>query len=95
MDSQANTPFYSDKSFWMVILGIILPIISKKIGIQLSVEEIAGLVTTIIAFVAGNKWKSAAITVAEIRAKASANVMSTIATTEPKTPAENLSEAAK
>ncbi len=90
MESKANTPFYADKSFWLVVAGALLPILSRKLGIQLTAEEIAGLVATVIAFVLGNTWKSAQVTIAEVKAEAAKE------TAKPApTPADALAEAAK
>jgi hypothetical protein len=69
METKANTPFYADKSFLLVVLTPILLFAGKKLGISLNVEEIAGLIAAVVAFVAGNKWKSAAVTIAEIKAE--------------------------
>jgi len=54
-----STPFYADKSFWLVVLGILSPLISAKLGVSLNVEAIASMFAGIIAFVTMSKWKQA------------------------------------
>lgn len=67
-----NTPFFADKSLWVVVLSFILPFIGKKLGVEFNIAEIAGFVATCIAFVAGNKWKTGMLTKEAMAAKASA-----------------------
>ena len=69
MDSRANTPFWADKSFWLVILSPLLLLAGKKIGVSFDAAEIAGWVAMNIAFVAGNKWKSGKVLAEEIKAE--------------------------
>lgn len=69
-----STPFWADKSFYLVVLGLFLPLIGKKIGIEFNVEAIAGMVATIVGFVVASKWKQAAIITAQIKSDAAKTV---------------------
>ena len=72
METSAHTPFYADKSFWLVVLGIVLPPLGKKFGIAFDAVEMAGMVTLIVGFVTGSKWKQATVIKAEAAGKAAA-----------------------
>lgn len=63
--TQAHTPFYADKSFWLVVLGFLAPLLAKKLGIELNVDAIAGQVATLVAFVVMSKWKQVRVLEAE------------------------------
>lgn len=69
-DSRANTPFYADKSFLLVVLSPLLLLLSKKLGVQLDATEIASLAAQVIGFIVFNKWKSGKLAAEEIRAEA-------------------------
>lgn len=64
----ANTPWWADKSFLLVVVGVIVSLLNRRFSLGLDAGEIAAMLATVIAFVVGNKWKSGAITVAEIKA---------------------------
>lgn len=67
--SQANTPAWLDKSFWLACLGLILPIINRKFGLGLDATEVLGALAPIAVFIAGTKWKSGHVLAEEIKAK--------------------------
>jgi len=68
MNSQANTPFWLDKSLWVAILGVLFAALNKKFGLGLDAAEVATILIPVAAYIAGNKWKSATIVKAEIAA---------------------------
>jgi hypothetical protein len=74
MDSQSISGWLQDKALWVTLLGLILPPISAKLGVQLSADKIAALVVMVVGYVAAHKLKSGAILLAELKAKALAAV---------------------
>lgn len=52
------TPWYLDKSYWLVILGIVAPIIAAKLGVRLNAEQIAADGVGVATFIVAHKWKS-------------------------------------
>lgn len=68
-ETQANTPWWGDKGFLLVVVGLVVSVLNGKFDLGLNAAEIAAMLASIIAFVVGNKWKSGAIAVAEIRAR--------------------------
>lgn len=65
-----NTPFYLDKSLWVLILAPIFGFVSKKLGITLDPAEVVALVLPILAFIIGNKWKTTVLQKAQIQSAA-------------------------
>jgi len=88
--SSANTPFWADKSFILVVVGLVVSLLNGKLGLNLDAGEIAAMMAAIVAFVVGNKWKSGAITVAEVKAANALEVAKLEATT-PELAAKQLS----
>lgn len=74
MDSQSITPWYLDKNLYVTVLGMILPMLSAKLGVQLSADKIAGLVLLVVTFVSAHSWKSAVILLKELEQKALSKV---------------------
>jgi hypothetical protein len=70
MNSQANTPFYLDKSLWIAVLTVLFVALNKRFGLSLDATEITMIVLPVVAYIVGNKWKSASIVKAEISATA-------------------------
>lgn len=87
-----STPFYADKSFYLVILGLFLPLLGKKLGIEFDTEAIAGMIATIVGFIVASKWKQAAIIKEQIKAESAKAVAAAPAAA---TPADALKDAAK
>ncbi len=87
--SQANTPWRGDKSFLLVVVGLIVSVLNGRLNLGLDAGEIAAMLTAIVAFVAGNKWKSGSITVAEIKARNELEVAA-ITPTTPEAAAKQL-----
>lgn len=81
--TQANTPWWGDKSFLLVAVGLVVSVLNGKFDLGLNASEIAAMLAAVVAFVVGNKWKSGAITVAEIRAQ---NALAVAAETKNATP---------
>lgn len=69
-----NTPIYSDKSFYAMILGLLSPLLNKWLGVELTIGPLAAIlasiVTYIIAHTVGKTKKALAVYAAE---KAKAN----------------------
>jgi hypothetical protein len=72
MDSKSITPAWNDKALYVTILGMFLPAISAKVGIDLSPDKIAAIITIAVGYIASHKWKSATILKAELAADAKA-----------------------
>jgi hypothetical protein len=65
------TPWFEDKAVKMVLTflcTILANAVLRKYGIGLNVEEITGLAFTIVAFIAGHKWKTAKLQAAAMAA---------------------------
>ena len=56
-----NTPPWLDKSLWLVVLAPLFLFINSKFGTNLQASEVAGLVLPIVAYILGNKWKTAVL----------------------------------
>lgn len=81
MSEPKQTPFYADKTFLAVVIGPILGIIARKLGVPLNSEEIVAFAATVIAFIAGHKWKGAKMAQAEAaRLEAEAKVTTAVGT---------------
>ena len=68
--SQSVTPAWKDKALWVTVLGLLLPVLSAKLGVQLDPDKVAGILILAASYVIAHKGKSAAIVVAEIKAAA-------------------------
>ena len=66
MQPVINTPFWADKSLYAMVLGPLLIILSKKIGVELNVLEICAMMASIVTFIAGNKYKTTVLNKAAI-----------------------------
>lgn len=75
----ASTPFYADKSFWLVVIGMLAPVIAKRIGLQLDVDALAAQAASIVAFVVMSKWKQATLMKAEAAGTQAASGVATTA----------------
>jgi hypothetical protein len=65
--TQANTPFWLDKSFLSLVLVPVIAFLSDKIGYPLDAHEIIAFGLTVATFIIGNKWKSKKVLEAEIK----------------------------
>lgn len=74
MQTQSVTPALQDKALWVTILGLFLPLVSAKLGIQLDPAKIAAIVVTVVSFVVSHKAKSGAILLKELELKALSQV---------------------
>jgi hypothetical protein len=86
MESQSVTKWYLDKSLYLTVLGILLPLISKWIGFELDTEKVAAILIPVVAYVVAHKVKSGAVLIAEIKAKAKDSVAKEPAYVPPGTP---------
>lgn len=53
-----HTPPWLDKSLWLVLITPFFLFMNANLGIRLDATELAGLVLPIVAYIAGNKWKT-------------------------------------
>lgn len=74
MTSNSITPWLQDKGVWMTVLGLILPPLSAKLGIQLSADKIAAMAVMVVSFVLAHKLKSWSILLSELKYKAMSEV---------------------
>ena len=58
MNTQINTPFWADKSLYLAVLTPLCLLLSRKLGVELNAVEIAGMVVSVVTFIAMNKWKT-------------------------------------
>ncbi len=65
-----NTPPWLDKSLWLVVLTPLFMLLNSKLGLSLDATEVAGLVLPVVVYILSNKWKTAHLQSALIRAKA-------------------------
>lgn len=70
METQSVTPFWQDKKLYAMVLGVLLPFISKWVGIELDPEKVALFLIPIVTYIVTHGLKSGAVLVAEIKAKA-------------------------
>jgi hypothetical protein len=68
METQSITPWYLDKSLWLLVTNPLLNILSSKLGISLSPEAFIATLLPVITFIIMHKWKSGKIVIAEIEA---------------------------
>lgn len=80
MEVQAVTPWYQDKALYLAVLTPLCLLLSKKLGLALSAEELAALLMPVVAFIVGHKWKSGTIASAQVAASAPTEGPRTIAT---------------
>lgn len=67
--SEADSPFYKDKALFVAAAAFLLPILNAKFGLGLETTDLVAAIGPLAAFILGNKWKSGAIKVAEIKAR--------------------------
>ena len=91
METKANTPFYLDKSLWIAVITPIAAIVGSKLGLDLKVEELVGIILPLVTYIVMTKFKSASITVAEVKATAAVNA----AAVPAGSPAANLADVVK
>lgn len=65
--SPACTPWYSDKALWVAIFAMVLPPLSRKLGVQMDPYALAQLTTVASGYIAGHHWKSWSLTKEEHR----------------------------
>ena len=58
--SSGHKPFYGSKKWWMRVLAIIIPVVNNRLGLNLSVEEMAAIVIPIVTYVVVEGWTDAA-----------------------------------
>ena len=49
-------PFYRSKKWWMAILGVITPVLTKFTGIELSEQIQLAIITLIGVYIGGESW---------------------------------------
>jgi hypothetical protein len=81
--TQSVSAWYLDKGLWVMLLGVLLPFISKWLGVTLDPTKVAAYVIPIVAYILAHKAKSGAVLVAEIKARAATALGPT-----PTTPAD-------
>lgn len=62
-----DSPWYKSQTFSAMVLTIITlacNALGRKFGVELNATEIAGLVATVVAFIAGRQWKSTKLALA-------------------------------
>ncbi len=69
-DTQSVTPWYEDKGLYVMGLGVLLPFLSKLLGIQLDPEKVAMFLIPVVTYIVSHKLKSGAVLIAEIKARA-------------------------
>lgn len=50
------TPPWLDKGLWVAVLGVIFGYVNTKLDINLSAEEIVGLLLPLVAYIVSHKW---------------------------------------
>ena len=55
-----HKPWYLSKKWWMSVLAIIIPVINNRLGLNLSVEEMAAIIVPVITYVVVEGWTDAA-----------------------------------
>lgn len=74
MNSQSISGWLQDKSLWVALLGLVLPSLSAKLGVQLSSDKISALIVIAVTYILAHKSKSAFILWSEMKQKALAAV---------------------
>lgn len=74
MGTQSQTKWYADKKLYAMVLGVILPFVSKAVGVELDPEKVALFLVPIVTYIVTHGWKSGKVLTEEIRAKAVAAV---------------------
>lgn len=64
-----TTPWYEDKSFYVVVLTPLCAIAASRLGLNLDPMAIAGIAAVLVSFVVGHKWSNAVKVSAVIRAQ--------------------------
>lgn len=75
MTSQSSTPVWLDKNMYVLVLSLLLPTLSEKLGVELSAEKIAALALVAVGYIATHGIKSAKILLKELEMKALAVVV--------------------
>lgn len=66
MSEPKASPWYSDKNLIALILTPILLFVSRKFGVELNTTEIVAFVSSVITFIAFQKYKGMAMAKAEV-----------------------------
>lgn len=74
MNTASVTPWYLDKSFYVFILNLVLPLVAEKSGVHISADKVAALAVVSVGFIVTHGWKSAKILALELEQKALAAV---------------------
>jgi len=67
--SQAHTPWFKDKSLFLVVASFVVPLLNKKLGWHLDPETLAAAIGAAAVFIFSSKWRSKVVTTEEIKAK--------------------------
>lgn len=85
--SQSVSPWYTDKALYLTVLSVLLPFVSKLVGFQLDPEKVAMFLVPVVAYIVAHKWKAGTVLVAEIEAKAKAQLAAQPPVTDAKSAA--------
>lgn len=71
-DPDVHTPPWLDKSLWLAVLGFLLPLLNKKLGLDLSPTEMADAILPLVGFITMSKWKQTRVVEAKTEADSAA-----------------------
>ena len=52
-----NRPFWKRKTFWTVVIGVLIPVLNKALGWNMDITEVTAAISPLLLFIVTEQWK--------------------------------------
>ncbi len=56
-----GAPFYASKTWWMAIIGLLVPVANQVFGWNMDIAEVSAMLAPITAYIIGEKYRDSKV----------------------------------